>query len=261
MSLRDIVKETQKYAVANSPAILTAIGVTGTLTTAYLTGKASFRAVRVIDREQLTLKRKAEAGEPLYILDTKQQLKIVWKMYIPAASAGALTVFSIVYANRIGSRRAAAVAAAYTLSEKAFSEYKDKVVETIGKNKAQKVRDDIAQDRVTANPVGSQQVIITGGGDVLCMDSHTGRYFQSSMETLKQAQNDINYQILNHDYASLTDFYNKIALPSIPTSDNLGWNTDKSLELMFTTAMSEDNKPCLVVSFLYGPYPNYFRAH
>src|SRR6188472_3891030 len=172
MSLQDIVKQAQKMAVDNAPAILTAIGVTGTLTTAYLTGKASFKAARILDAEErrISLDRTGEEGNT-FDIPIRDAAKLVWKQYIPAASTAVLTVSCIVYATRIGNRRAAAVAAAYTITEKAFSEYKEKVAETIGKNKAQKVHDDIAQDRVNAHPTNKGgQVIVVGGGDVLCYD-------------------------------------------------------------------------------------------
>lgn len=255
MTLRDIINRTQKLAIDNSPAILTAIGVTGSLTTAYLTGKASFKAAEVLAEAE------SNPAEPSLPLDNKEKAKRIWKLYIPAALTATITCTSIVCATRIGTRRAAAMAAAFSISEKAFDEYKDKVVEQIGKNKEQKVRDDIAQDRVTQNSVGSQQVIVTGGGNVLCYDMYTGRYFESDMETLKKAQNDTNYEILSQGYASLSDFYNRIGLSSTKTSDDVGWDTDRQLELTFSTTMSDDDRPCIAVDFHQAPVPNYFRVH
>jgi hypothetical protein len=89
---------------------------------------------------------------------------------------------------------------------------------------------------------------------------YTGRYFQSSMESLKKAQNDLNYKILNSYYASLTDFYNLIGLSRTTTSDDVGWNSDEMLELRFSTIMSDDQRPCIAIDFKVAPIRGYFRV-
>ena len=253
MTLTSVLKHLQKFTIDNSPAILTAIGVTGTLTTSYLTGKASFKAAEVI-RLAEEQGGTAEPGLPLL----KEHVRLVWKLYLPAAGMGFLTVGSIILANRIGTRRAAALAAAYSISEKAFAEYKEKVVEKFGEKKEQAVRDAVAQDRVTNNPPG-REVIIAGSGDVLCYDTFTGRYFNSDMETLKSAQNKVNYRVLNDMYASLTDFYNEVGLPPTAYSEEVGWNSDKLMELEFSATISDDGRPCIAVGFAVAPVRDYYR--
>lgn len=253
MAFDDLVQRAGKFAADNSPAILTAIGVTGALTTAYLTGKASFKAAELIADEEARL----DTG-----LKPKEKVELVWRLYIPAAATGLLTVTCIIGANRIGTRRAAALATAMTISEKAFTEYKDKVVERLGKNKEQAVRDEIAQERVDRTPVSqTREVIIAGGGDVLCFDVFTGRYFKSDMETIKKAQNDVNYQIINNMYASVSDFYNRIGLPPTGYSDEVGWNSDKLMELDISTTMSDDGRPCISINFAAVPVRDYDRFH
>lgn len=256
MTLSDILKRAERFAVNNSTALLTAVGVAGTLSTAYLTGKASFKAAEIIRNEQFQRNLHDQSGP----METKEKVQLVWKYYIPPVVTGSLTVASIIGAEHIGSRRAAAVAAAYSLTETAFTEYKAKVVEKIGETKEQQVRDSLAQDRVDRDPVGSREVIIAGG-EVLCYDTFTGRYFQSDMETIKKAQNDVNYMILNDMYASLSDFYQRIGLPRTSISDDVGWNTDKMLELEFSTVMSEDQRPCLAISFRADPIKGYYRLN
>lgn len=254
MDLSRFAHRIAKFAADNSPTLLSAVGVTGALTTAYLTGKASFRAAEIIrDREE----------EDGYALDPKIRLKhrtlLVWKLYIPAAGTAALTVSAIIAANRIGVRRAAAMASAFAVSERLFEQYKDKVTDRLGESKERALRDEIAQDNVTANPPSQTTVIITDGGHVLCRDDYSGRYFKSSMEELKKAQNDIAWQILNEGDASLTDFYNMIGLPPTSHSDEVGWNTDEKFELMFSGTIAEDNTPCISFIFRAVPIRDYYR--
>jgi len=253
----EIAKTVEKFTIDNSPTILTVIGVTGTVTTAILTGRASFKAAELIAHEQ-TKENIRGHHQPL---TTKDKMRLTWTLYIPAVGTGLLTCAATVGANQIGTRRAAAVAAAYTISERAFTEYKEKVVEKLGESKEQNIRDEVAQDRVTRNPVGDREVIVTGGGDVLCYDAFTGRYFMSDMETLKKAQNDINYQIINQEYASLSDFYNKIGIAPTAYSDEVGWNNDKLLELKLTGTLSEDQKPCISIDFAVSPVRDYYKLY
>lgn len=250
LSLSNLAKKAARALSDNSPLILTALGVTGTITTAYLTGKASFRAADMI--------AEAEIDSDRNYMNAREKVELTWKLYIPAATTGLLTVTCIIFANRIGTRRAAAMAAAFTISERAFEEYKSKVIEKLGEKKEQAVRDEIAQERVNRDPVDSRQVILAGGS-VLCYDSYTGRYFLSDMETLRKAQNDVNEQITHDHYASLTDFYERIGLPATQVSEEVGWNLDKFLELHFSTTLSSKGEPCLVVSFEVSPARNYFR--
>jgi hypothetical protein len=242
--------------------ILTAVGATGVVATTVLTAKASFKASEAIWNAQYIEDDKAN-GDPdkLRMLDTKEKVALVWKNYIPAAATLTLTISSIVFANQIGTRRAAAIAAAYGVSEKAFSEYKEKVVETLGKNKDRDIRDSVAQDRVTKNPPPANQVFVNDESKVLCYESYTGRYFQSSMEDLKAAQNNLNYQINNNYYASLSDFFDLIGLERTKLSDEVGWNSDELLEVNFSTAITEHHKPCLVLDFKVVPIRDYSRVH
>jgi hypothetical protein len=159
-------------------------------------------------------------------------------------------------ANRLDSRKAAALAAAYGLSEKAFSEYKDKVVEKLGENKERAVRDEVAQDRISNTPV-TKEVIITDGGEVLCFDLTTGRYFKSTVENIKQAANAVNEYIINHMYASLSQFYDELDIPPVGFSDEVGWKSDQLIEINFSTVMSPDKRPCVAIDFVHPPVADY----
>jgi len=246
MELNQILGNTEKFLRRNTPTILTALGVAGTVTTAYLAGAASYKAARIIENEE------SKNG---IISDPKERFKhranLVWQLYIPVGLSGTATVACIIGASGVNARRTAAAAGAYTLTERAFSEYREKVVEQIGENKEQKLRDEVAQDRVLANPPKSSEVIITGSGNVLCCEMYTKRYFESDMETLRKAQNDINAKILQDLYVPLSDFYYQIGLPATTQSTNVGWDSDKLMELKFSTVLTEDGRPCLSFEYNY----------
>lgn len=254
MNLQQIIRDAKLLVSDNSPAILTGIGVAGTITTAFLTGQASFKAYEKIDDES--------SSNPEYIISTQNNVKLVWTLYIPPAIVGIGTITAIVFANRIGSRRAAAVAAAYTISERAFSEYKEKVVEHMGKQKEQKVRDEIAQDRINRNNLPRGLTVVSSDDSVLCHDAWSNQYFHSDMETIRKAVNDVNAQILHSDFATITDFYNAIDANELEQTDgssDFGWNTDRLLAVEYTTVLYKDKIPCLSISFASMPMQNPWR--
>lgn len=251
MDFQTIARKIAKVAGDNSPAILTAVGVTGTIVTALLTGRACFRAVDIIVHETIALR------EPR-TLTTREKVEFTWKEFIPPVVTGCVTITCIIMANRAGSRKIAALAAAYSLSEKSFTEYKNKVVETVGKNKERTVRDNIAQDQVTNKPP-SNEVVFASEGSQLCMDGWTGRYFVCDMETIRKAVNDVNQAIHVYYAVPVSEFYDRVGLPRTDGSDEVGWNTDELLELDYSATITDKGKACIVISFKTMPKADYSK--
>lgn len=236
MNLQHMLRKGEKVLWNHSPSILTALGVSGTVSTAYLAAKATWYA-----------RGRLEDQSPH--LTKREIVEATWDLYIPAVSAGAFTIVCIIGAARINSRRAAAAYSVMAISEKALEEYRDKVVETIGERKEKNIRDAIATDRVEGNP--PNHILVAGTGEVLCCELYTGRYFTSDMESLRKAQNDINARLIGQMYASLHDFYYILGLPATTDSGKIGWESDRMLQLEFTTVMSTDNRPCIAFDYNY----------
>ncbi|MET0786530.1 MAG: DUF6353 family protein [Paenisporosarcina sp.] len=231
---------------ANSPIILSVAAGIGTITTAFLVGKASYEAANVIREHE-------EHNAPA--INPKQRLKdrttLVWKLYIPSAVSTVSTVVCIVGANRVETKKTVAAHAALAFTERAYSEYRDKVVEEFGPRKDQAIRDKVVADQIINKPSPSQDVLVTGPGNVLCCEMFTMRYFACDMETLRRAQNDLNAKLLKHDYATFDDFYYMIGLQQTSTSGQLGWTSDKLMELEFSTTLSDDGRPCITFTYNY----------
>lgn len=250
-----------KVAADNSPAILTAIGVTGTLTTAYLAAKAGFKSAEVLRDEELKRDSEAKTNDEIEPLTSKEVFELTGPVFVPTAISAIMTVSAIICANRIGDRRAAAMASAYTVVEKSFKEYRDKNTERLGKKKEKELRAEIAQDNVTNNPVEKSVYIVTGKGETLCKDKWSGRYFNSDMETLRKAVNDFNQDRINSGYLSLSEFYHLIGLPPTQESEEVGWNGDCPLEVDFDGTLHPDGTPAMVFEFRNLPSPNFSRFH
>jgi hypothetical protein len=263
-SLLQHVGKVKFLLTENAPTLLTGVGVVGTVSTAVLTGRSTVKAVRKIDAERVIVNTGVDPDHVLMdpvTLTKFQQLKLVWPFYIPPTICGITTITAIVTANRIDARKIAALTAAAGISERAFQEYKDKVVEKLGERQDQKIRDEIAQERISNDPNGPRELVIVGEGKVLCRDMMTGRYFECTNEDLKRAENWVNHELVHHMDCSLSEFYAQIGLDPTSYSDSVGWNSASILELQITTAMTPDGRPCLAVDFHPHPFPTYSRFH
>jgi hypothetical protein len=241
VTLTGVLRTAQKFVTDNSPGILTGLGVAGVVTTAVLTGKASVKA-----SERIKLAQDLENEETVQL--TKFQTAIlVWDMFLPPVVVGAATITCIISANQLGARRAAAIAAAFKITEEMAGEYRAKVVESIGTKAEEKLQTQLAADRMERTP--GREVIILTGPQTIFFDAFSGRYFSSEMETIKKAINEINFQINGSFYASLSDFYDKIGLERTEISDEFGWNSDNQLEVSFTPILMSDNKVAIQMSY------------
>lgn len=251
MNLNGLIHTSRKYVIDNSPGILTGMGVVGVISTGLLSAKAGIRVNKIIrDMEQFR-----------EIPPTREEkFKAVWLEVVPPVMTGASTIVCIIAANRIGNNRAAAIAAAMTMSEKAFDEYREKVIEKLGEREEAKARTEIAQARVDRNP--NEVIVIEGGTDVLCYEEYTGRYFRSNMEELRRAENHVNHQVIHENYASLSDFYDVIGLEHTAISDEVGWKGgDRLMSIQFSSVLDNKGQPCLSIAYSVEPIREYYKAY
>lgn len=250
IKFKPLIKTIRSGLAKHSPAILTALGITGMIGTTVLAVKATPKALDLIENKKEELDK-----DKLTVVET---VKATWKCYVPAAITCATSAACLIGASSVHTKRNAALATAYKLSESAFIEYRDKVVETIGEKKEQSVRDAIAKDHVEKNPVTNNEVIITDKGYTLCYDELSGRYFYSDIEKIKKAANELNRQMLNDMYVSLNELYYELGLEGTKLGEQMGWNVDRGLiDLKFSATVSADDRPCIVLDYRVPPMYDY----
>lgn len=230
----------------NSPAILTGIGITGMIATTVIAVKATPKALMLIDKAE------NEKCEELTVLET---VKVAWKPYIPAVVSGTVSVACIIGANSVNAKRNAALATAYKLSEEALSIYKDKVIETIGEKKEKTIREKVAQEKIDRDNIETKSVIVAGSGTTLCYDSISSRYFNSDMESIRRAVNNVNERLISQDYVALNELYSELGLEHVSIGWNIGWNisSDGLIEIDYSSAIAKDGRPCLVLNYEVEP--------
>lgn len=270
-NLSKIIKSMRVSVSKHSPEILTGIGIAGMITTTVLAVKATPKALKLIEQRKWEIYDKLNEDEipsnNTGIDDLKLKpleiIQVAWKPYIPVYITATVSVACLIGASSVNARRNAALATAYQLSQTALAEYKEKVIETIGEKKEAKIKESIDKDKIDKNPVSTKEIIITGNGESLCYDSISGRYFKSDIDKIKKAENELNARLIREDYISLNEFYYEIGLKPTSLGNELGWNVAKDglIDLNFTSQLSDDGTPCLVVDYHIAPRYDYSHSY
>ena len=256
--LANAFKSAQTLVSKHSPALLTGIGIAGMLITVISAVKATPKALDLIEDKKKELE--LQPDEKLTPIET---VKATWKCYVPAAVTGIASTTCLIGANSVNTRRNAALATAYNLSTTALSEYKEKVIDTIGERKEQTIRSKIAEDKLKKEPVDRAKVIVTGAGTTRFYDDISKRRFMSSIDKIKNARNDLNARMLEgEDFISLNDFYYELGLEPIGYGDDVGWNVYNGRRGMIainldSAIVDTDGEPCIVLEYDVAPERGY----
>ena len=267
INVKPFIRACKVGLTKNAPTILTVTGITAMASSTYWAVKATPKALALKEKAEVEKNKKAGTfkGDRVSAWIPLTKVEIVqtcWRCYAPAFITGVLGAACLVGANSMNLRKNAALAAAYALSETNFKEYREKTLEEVGEKKEEKIRNAVAKEKITKNPVNTSTVLETGNGDTLCYDAICGRYFKSSIEKLKSALNELNMELVQDGYVSLNQYYDLIGLPDGMLGDDLGWSINDhhatvQLDLSAQLTKDEAQTPCMVVSFKYGPIYNY----
>ena len=238
-----ITKQMKKHA----PEILVATGLCACVTSVVLGIKATPKALLDIEREKM--KQQVEK------LTVKQTVKIAWKHYVPCMATIGVGVGAVIGAQKINAGKIAAMTAAIATSETAFSEYKAKAKEMLGKKKEKEIIEAVHQEKVIKNPPTTSNVIVSKGSTTV-YDSMSDRYWDMEVSDIKKAENNINALLLQYGDATLNDLYDEFDMPHTTAGEILGWNIDQGfMEVELNAVLLVGNKPCISLS--YTPLPSH----
>lgn len=256
LNMANLFKGVRTTLAKRSPEILTGLGIAGMITTTVLAVKATPKALDLIEdkKEELDL-------DPSEKLHPAEVIKATWKCYIPTAVSGVTSIACLIGASSVHARRNAALATAYNLSATALSEYREKVIETIGEKKEQIVRNKVAEEKIKKDPVTSSTIIMNGNGSTRCYDTITKRRFTSDIESIRRVVNELNRRMINgEDYISLNELYVELGMDEVSIGDDLGWNVASGLiDLNFSAQLDTDGTPCIVIDYAIAPKRGYNR--
>jgi hypothetical protein len=273
MDLKKIVKSCGLSLRKYSPEVLTGLGIAGMISAIIITAKVSPVVSEKLKEEtsnrlktgkrdeeeniegliKVSNDKNGEYGH--YRLPAVDILKISWKYYIPCVITVLSSGACIIGASVINHKRNAALATAFSVSELALKEYKEKVTDKIGQEEVKKIDDSIASDMVKNNPPVDNKIIDTGNGKTLFYDPMSATYFYSTMEDVKKAVNDTNKEMLHDSYVTVNQLLLNLDLNSILIGDEFGWDFDHGLiDISFSGDVVYDKKTsCIVLNYTNPP--------
>ena len=230
----------------NSPTILTCIGAAGVVGTAVLTGKAVVKASKLLEEAR------EEKGEDLTPIET---LQVAGPTYAPAVLTGVATITCIFGANNLNKKKQAALISAYTLLDRSYKDYKEKVNELYGEGTDRNVRNELAKDQYDENDIS------VDGDKQLFYDEFSERYFESTTEKVLKAEYELNKTIAVDCGAFLNEFYKLLGIDRTDYGDCMGWPSFELAETYgycwvdfeHTKVTMDDGLECTIITMRQAP--------
>lgn len=285
--VKNAITNVGKVVEQKSPAILTGIGIGSFVGCAVLAVKATPKAIQLMDlkaqekyiellepndsaeyetyEEWLGVEERRIVQPSVYfqVLTPVEVVKSTWKAYVPAVGLGVVGIVCLIAAARVSSARNAAFAGAASIAEKALYEYQQKVFDILGEDKANEIRDQIAKDHVqkidTFQDAGIDNTVVCcrGTGDTWIYDPVTDRKWKSDLETVRAAMNDFNHDLIGGIYGSLNDWYYCLGIKGVQIGDDIGWCSDKLLDIRFAAMVLDNGEPAIVLDYETLPNSRY----
>lgn len=241
-----------------SPEILVGVGIVGTVTSTVMACKATLKVNEVVDEHKENIEKIhvaaekgiTEAGKEYTEEDCKKDLTIAYvqtgvklaKNYAPAITIGTLSIASILTGHNMLHKRYIATAAAYSILDKSFKDYRGRVVERFGKEldqelryniKAQEVEEIVVNedgtetvvkktvDVIDPNSISDYAVFFCEGCNGWTKDPEHNLYF------LKCQQRYLNELLQTRGHVFLNELYDAIGARRTKAGAVVGWIYDE----------------------------------
>lgn len=279
MNLKDLFRLTKNFVIDNLPTILSWVavgGLAGSVATAVIDTPKAVKAIeeakvsklKQIDNNETTVKfLKSQGVENLTDIFVATDLRLTpWEyvktltpIYWKTMACCAVTVTCILMAQRVNSKRIAALVAAIGLRSKEVDEYKEKIKELFGEKKAEEITKELNKDRVMNAPIDEKGVVYTRHGMYLCYEPLTRTYFRSDINSVKAAALEMGRKMQREGDCSLADwcYMLDIELQDTYIEDRMVWEGKNPGDIVNVTfdyqgaAMS--GEPCLVLGYSENP--------
>lgn len=240
----------------HSPEILVVGGVVGLVTSGVMACKATTKLSTILDdsKEQIELFDKVAANpemvnEEYTVEDAEKDKKIVKvqtavkvaKLYAPSIAVGVVSIGAIFASNNIMRKRNVALGAAYATVDRAFKDYRNRVVDRFGEELDKELRYNLKTKEVKETIEDENGKKKTVKRNIKYMDSAMPSEFaviyddgcagwtkdpEDNKFFLIQQQRYANERLKRRGYLSLNEVYELLGFPSTKAGQVVGWLYD-----------------------------------
>ena len=263
MSFNDILLKARNFTIKHSPEILTGLGIMSMISSTALAIKATPKAKQLITEYETLKEENNEFTEVIedenygvYKTNMMEKVKITWKEYVPTILTGLSGTAMILGANGINKKRNMALSAAYTISERTFTKYRDKVAEKIGEKEEK-----VVKQQTDKEIQKETDVKLLPNARFKIVDGYSGLEMPRNLtyNDVERVVNKLNKTMNFDDYVNLCDWYDELGFKNIPKcAENAGWRLDITglIEIEKEAGLNELDEPVLIVNFVTKPMQN-----
>ena len=241
----------------HSPEILVVGGVVGLVASGVMACKATTKLSAILDdsKEQIELFDKVAANpemvkEEYTVEDAEKDKKIVKvqtavkvaKLYAPSIAVGVVSIGAIFASNNIMRKRNVALGAAYATVDRAFKDYRNRVVDRFGEEldkelrynlKTKEVKETVEDENGKKKTVKKTMSIVDPSdvGDFarIFYEGNTGWDPDPlyTLKFLKTQQEWANQRLRAQGFLFLNDVYDMLGFSKIPEGQVIGWIYDE----------------------------------
>jgi hypothetical protein len=265
------IARTSLVAVKNAPQILFGAGVTGFVGTTVLACRATLKLDEVLaeTRNDLAIAKsldderysEEDRRRDITIIHVRSAVEIA-KLYAPAVGVGVLSIAALTKSHQILNQRNAGLAAAYTALDRAFSEYRQRVIDKHGEEEDRNFRFETEQVQITDEETGKKKTITrassTGHSPYARFFDPTSADWNSDPELnfffLKCQQNYLNDMLRVRGHVFLNEVYDRLGLPRSKAGAVVGWvmSNDGTTDNYIDFGIFDDQNNHMVREFVNG---------
>ena len=264
MNKQSLIRTTNKIGLIlkkNSPKILMGVGIAGSVVSTVLACKATLKVRDILDEKNETVEQIHNCVEDETVdyneEDKKKDLTILYaqtgvklaKLYLPSIALGALSIASIISGYKILNKRNVALAAAYTVVDKGFKNYRKNVVERFGEEVDRELRHNIKAKQIEEKYIDKDGNEKTRKKKVyeISEDKKPGegiseyaKFFDEwntdehskdpeyNLMFLRKQQDYANEVLKHQGYLFLNEVYDMLGIPRTQAGQVVGWIYDEN---------------------------------
>ena len=193
----------------HSSLILSVVASGGVVVTTVLAVKATPKAIKLIEEEELKQRRE---------LTVIEKIRYGYKPFIFCGISGLSTIACILSMQYLNHKTQVSLMSAYTLLDNSFKEYRNNI-----KTLCSEDTDFLARQEIVRALYDPNEINVENDEECLFFDYQSMRFFTSSIHHVMQAEVKFLDSFHEKGYGCMNEWYDYLGIPHVTYGYQLGW--------------------------------------